>query len=603
MRFSDFLAAPKVDVSPPVPKIIPEEKIIGKQEDKPKLRSSQDESFSLVVEATLIEKRIRQELEAQFQREMDKTRQELESRFHQGLESEKKKSADQEKSLQLMKQAADQEQEKLRQERSRELSEYKKQMESVLSAAFEAERAKMKETLEIEGLKDKQTLQGFQKLLDLREKELNDARNSLRALSQPSDQLVTPPPPIKKDESREEVAVLLRDVSSPAPPARNELPSKIPPPSFSGLKPIEKIDETIPEVALQADPQAEALAISLRDQLVAIGEPLFAQSAQGRIPDLDPLKEILNSFLDLIQKRDLESMRLALEPYPVDNHFTYHAVNTAVLALILALEFSFSREEMMDLGLAAFLHDMGLVKVREDLNYPKKLTPQLEKEILDHPLKGAEMLKDILSTTALEAIMHHHEIGNGKGYPKGLMDQDIHIFAKIIHVIDSFEALIHERPYRKKPLEVNDAMKQLIDTGRGIYDRLVLKSLMVRVGLYPVMSYVELSNKQVGRVVRQNRQYPLSPVIQIEYDENGKKLRRTSLVDLSQSQFIHVSGPVKKETQAEGSYTASRFASTQPASTAESEKKKVSSEFMQHVISILLILTVILILVYVVIKI
>ena len=87
-------------------------------------------------------------------------------------------------------------------------------------------------------------------------------------------------------------------------------------------------------------------------------------------------------------------------------------------------------------------------------------------------------------------------------------------------------------------------------------------------------------------------------------DQNGNKLDKTSLIDLSQSQFIHVSGPVRKETGgAGGTYATSRFASTEPAPPPNSHKKREAFDFLQHVISIFLILTVVLILIYVVIKI
>ena len=138
------------------------------------------------------------------------------------------------------------------------------------------------------------------------------------------------------------------------------------------------------------------------------------------------------------------------------------------------------------------------------------------------------------------------------------------------------------------------SVKEIIDTGRGIYERNVLKALMARIGLYPVMSYVELSSKQVARVIRQNAQLPVSPTVRVEYDENGRKLATPSIIDLSQSQFVHIIGPAKRDL---APAHTSQFASV--------KKKSVASKFeiSKDVISFVLLGLVLLILLYVVVKI
>ena len=73
-------------------------------------------------------------------------------------------------------------------------------------------------------------------------------------------------------------------------------------------------------------------------------------------------------------------------------------------------------------------------------------------------------------------------------------------------------------------MDVSSAMKEMVENGRGVYDREVFKALMSRVGLYPVMALVELSNRQIARVIKQNRKFPLSPIVRVEFDESGEKL-------------------------------------------------------------------------------
>ena len=140
------------------------------------------------------------------------------------------------------------------------------------------------------------------------------------------------------------------------------------------------------------------------------------------------------------------------------------------------------------------------------------------------------------------------------------------------------------------------AMKQLIEAPKGTYDKSVLKALMVRIGLYPVMTYVELSNKQIARVIRQNRQFPLSPTIRVEFDEAGAKLKQPHVIDLNETQFIHIAGPVKKEIHVQPQ--PSHFAAKEPA-----EIQVDKYEVIRNVLPIALILSILLLLLYIVIKI
>lgn len=278
--------------------------------------------------------------------------------------------------------------------------------------------------------------------------------------------------------------------------------------------------------------------------MLRTAQEIFDQTVAEKPLALEALKKTLGDIAEFLSQSDTDIIRLCLQPYQEGAYFTHHSVNVALLSLILGLDYNLDKEEMRDLGIAALLHDIALARIKESLNYPKQLTPDIEKEVLEHPEKGAEMLRGLVPDSAVLAISQHHESTNGKGYPRGLDGKQTHPYAKIIHVIDAFEALTHERPYRQKPMDVNTAMKEIIEMGRGIYDGIALKALIGRIGLYPVGSMVELSNKQVGRVIRQNRESPLSPIVRIEFDEWGNKMNNLPLLDLSQHHLVHVIGPI-----------------------------------------------------------
>lgn len=124
---------------------------------------------------------------------------------------------------------------------------------------------------------------------------------------------------------------------------------------------------------------------------------------------------------------------------------------------------------------AALLHDMGKLAVPEYiLNKPGKLTPAEFEKMKLHASVGADILSAVdFPYPVVPIVRHHHESWNGTGYPDGLKGTDIPIGARIISVIDCFDALTSDRPYRRR-LSDEDALTILRDRKGTMYDPLVV---------------------------------------------------------------------------------------------------------------------------------
>src|SRR5438045_833870 len=124
---------------------------------------------------------------------------------------------------------------------------------------------------------------------------------------------------------------------------------------------------------------------------------------------------------------------------------------------------------------AALLHDMGKLAVPEHiLNKPGKLTPAEFEKMKLHATVGAEILSAIdFPYPVVPIVRHHHESWNGTGYPDGLKGTDIPIGARILSVVDCFDALTSDRPYRPR-LPDTEALKILTDRLGSIYDPLIV---------------------------------------------------------------------------------------------------------------------------------
>ena len=542
------------------------------------------------------EQNVREKIEKEFDVKLTAVKSELEKSFQSRVEEETRKLKEREEAFKKEKEFLELKMKSVNQEKD-VMNQFQSKLETHLMEQMELQRKKMEDHFKKELGVAQMALEAMQNAMTLKDKEIELLRKTGVMTS------AAPPLPTSFESP----------VAKEMPKAEHEKPKpetiekKLPPlPTLPELPPTTMIKEVssdpnqpskVPEIIYEENPEWQRQASEIKSQLLTVGNQIFDGMHAGEPLQMSGLEKILIKLVPLIEKRDAEFLTVALEPYGDANPFVSHAVNSTLLTLILAQEFELNPQEKKDLGFAAFFHDVGLLNIREDLNYPKQLTPQLQQEVLNHPMKGAELLQAYLSPAALEGVMQHHEVGSGKGYPKGLTNQEIHVFANIIHIADSFEALVHERPYRNKPFEVNEAMKQLIDSGRGgVYDRAVLKALMVRIGLYPVMTFVELNNKKIARVIRQNREFPLSPTIRIEFDETGTKLKQPMILDLSTTHFVHITGSLKKDiTEVQKSHFA--------AAPEPEEVKTDMVELFRNVVLVGVILAVLGILVYAVIKI
>jgi HD-GYP domain-containing protein (c-di-GMP phosphodiesterase class II) len=133
-----------------------------------------------------------------------------------------------------------------------------------------------------------------------------------------------------------------------------------------------------------------------------------------------------------------------------------------------------SEERLDTLYYAALFHDLGKINIPDEiLSKPGKLTPEEFEIIKKHPSDGKNLVvKTYLKETA-EIIEQHHERLNGTGYPNGLKEEQILTEAKIIAVVDSFDAMISERPY-KKAMPVKDVIDELKSLCNILYDKSIV---------------------------------------------------------------------------------------------------------------------------------
>ena len=167
-----------------------------------------------------------------------------------------------------------------------------------------------------------------------------------------------------------------------------------------------------------------------------------------------------------------------------------HSQRVALYAERLAKACKIGTEALNEVEVASFLHDIGKIGVRDDVLLKKgRLTPEEYKKIKEHASYTNEILEQIYFSSDLKNVPFiasaHHERMDGKGYPYGLQDKDLPMSAKIIAIVDVYDALTaYDRPY-KKAMQVENALS-ILEEGRGTQFDAELVDLFIKEKCYNI---------------------------------------------------------------------------------------------------------------------
>src|SRR5215467_7985491 len=174
--------------------------------------------------------------------------------------------------------------------------------------------------------------------------------------------------------------------------------------------------------------------------------------------------------------RTIEALSLAIEAKDHNTHDHLKRVQT--YAVRLGQDLGLNEAELNAIRAAAMLHDIGKLAVPEQiLSKPGRLTPEEFEKLKIHPVVGAEILDRVqFPYPVVPIVRSHHEKWDGSGYPDALAGEAIPIGARILSVVDCFDALTSERPYRRA-MSPEEAMAHLLSESARSYDPRVVKSL------------------------------------------------------------------------------------------------------------------------------
>lgn len=218
---------------------------------------------------------------------------------------------------------------------------------------------------------------------------------------------------------------------------------------------------------------------------------------------LKSVSKVASSIIDeIMQNKDvlvhLNDIRTS------DNHLFLHSISVCIFSVLVGLKLGLDRAKLRDLAIGALFHDIGkIIPDSEVVNEKEK----------DHTWKGFNLLRKNHETSMRSAVVafQHHEHLDGSGYPRGIKEDEIHLFSKIVAVANQYDSLVNGDEY----IFPYEACERIMALTNIHFDHEVVWNFLRSVAFYPNGSHVKLTTGETGIVVSQNRGLPQRPIIKI----------------------------------------------------------------------------------------
>jgi HD-GYP domain-containing protein (c-di-GMP phosphodiesterase class II) len=280
------------------------------------------------------------------------------------------------------------------------------------------------------------------------------------------------------------------------------------------------------------------------EQSVAITNELAESARMGRSASVKEVKRAVQGIVDQVLDNEMALVGLTtIRDY--DNYTFTHSVNVCIFSVAIGKRLDLSKGQLYDLGMAAFLHDIGKARIpKEVVKKTSKLTEDEWRTMRRHPLLGAITLFGFrgygeIPYRSMIAAYEHHMKTDLTGYPRVFRNRELSVFSKIIAVADVFDAATSQRVYRiGVPLLPNEVLQELLDEHARLgIDVVIVKALINLLGIYPVGSCVILDTEEMA-VVQGTNPDPAQlhrPLVRLIYAADGSRVTDGPVIDLAET--------------------------------------------------------------------
>ncbi len=286
------------------------------------------------------------------------------------------------------------------------------------------------------------------------------------------------------------------------------------------------------------------------DGYLEYAESVYEKFTRIQSLDTKEITDKMKDFCTFIRRNRSHVLRLQAEGSKGGGktYLAEHSLRSTVFAVAIALQLNLPMHRMIELAVSCFLHEIGMTRLPQKFFASSSpLSGQEKKAITVHPVISYNILSEAsFPLNICLGALEHHEREDGTGYPRRLTKEQISIYAKIIAVACSYEAATSKRPF-KEEMDAYSGIIDILKNNGHQYDPTIVHALLFSLSIYPIGSYVLLSDGRRGQVVDINPQDPKCPIVQIrgEYKGDG-----TPKIIETNEYAVYVLRPLTKEEAA-----------------------------------------------------
>ena len=283
------------------------------------------------------------------------------------------------------------------------------------------------------------------------------------------------------------------------------------------------------------------------EQTISDYANISLQVLKGKSVNVGVATEMLQGFVDL-QEQDPSLLLLILKMSSGEDEYLFrHGLNVALISMTVAARMGYPQHQVLDTAVGSLFQDIGMLRVPQSIRFaPRKLTPEEWLEVKRHPILTVDTLERItsLSQTSFIVSYQSHERCDRSGYPRCRPRQYIHPMARVVAAADTYAAIICPRPHRRADIPFTGMATLLREAAEGRLDRSIVRTFLEAMSLFPVGSYVRLSDGTTAKVLRPNgNQYKNPIVVPLHEDgsESDVELNISAENDLTVVEVLHPS--------------------------------------------------------------
>ncbi|MBE0376338.1 MULTISPECIES: HD-GYP domain-containing protein [Pseudoalteromonas] len=214
-----------------------------------------------------------------------------------------------------------------------------------------------------------------------------------------------------------------------------------------------------------------------------------------------------------------------------------HMTNCAIFVTVFAKYLGYKENIVHELAMGALLHDLGQAKLPQGIfSKPEKVNKLEMQAIKKHVAQSLGLVKGEKGITPLmlDMIVNHHERLDGSGYPRGLQGEKLSRPARIMAIVDVYDAMTADRPHQLGDEPIN-ALRYLL-ANKQMFDSELVQRFIKCLGVHPVGTIVKLTNERLALVTEGNHQNPIQPKVKVFYNAKHKHHVTAKDVDLTSAE-------------------------------------------------------------------